>query len=156
MERVWRLYLDTSVFGGVFDVTEGFDVDSRRVIDAFLNGRAILLYSITSETELSKAPDHVRTVFDSIPSEYKVLLPDSDNVAELSQAYLDSGIVGPRWLDDTLHIAFATVAGADAIISWNFKHIVRLDRIKEYNRVNLEKGYDVLTILSPTDVNLDA
>lgn len=44
---------------------------------------------------------------------------------------------------------------ADAIISWNFKHIVRLDRIRGFNSVNLREGYGMITILSPKEVNLD-
>jgi hypothetical protein len=30
------------------------------------------------------------------------------------------GIVSPRWSDDAAHVAAATVARADAIVSWNF------------------------------------
>jgi len=54
-----------------------------------------------------------------------------------------------------LHVALATVNRADAIISWNFKHIVRLDKIKAYNLVNTKNGYGVVTILSPKEVIID-
>ncbi|EDN72556.1 hypothetical protein BGS_0906 [Beggiatoa sp. SS] len=37
----------------------------------------------------------------------------------------------------------------------NFKHIVRLDKMKAYNRVNLLQGYGILTIISPTEVFFD-
>ena len=62
---------------------------------------------------------------------------------------------GQRWLDDATHVAAATIARADAIVSWNFRHIVRLDRIKAYNQVNLANGYGILTIVSPRDVGYD-
>ncbi|MBX7244226.1 MAG: hypothetical protein K1X53_01935 [Candidatus Sumerlaeaceae bacterium] len=39
MEK-WRLYLDTSVFGGVFDLNEESDADSRRMLDAVIEGHA--------------------------------------------------------------------------------------------------------------------
>ncbi len=52
-------------------------------------------------------------------------------------------------MDDATHVAAATVARADAIVSWNFRHIVRLRKIKAYNQVNLAQGYGILTILSP-------
>ena len=77
-------------------------------------------------------------------------------VYDLSRAYLDAGVVGVQWLDDTLHVAAASVARADAVVSWNFKHIVRLDKIKAYNQVNLAHGYGIITILSPKEVNFDA
>lgn len=50
------------------------------------------------------------------------------------------------------HVALATIARGDAIISWNFKHIVRLDRIKGFNQVNLEMGYGEIVILLPMEV----
>jgi len=52
-------------------------------------------------------------------------------------------------------VAAATVARADAIVSWNFKHIVRLDRIRGFNAVNLMQGYGIITIVSPKEVNID-
>lgn len=64
-------------------------------------------------------------------------------------------MVGQRWYEDCLHVAPATVARADAIVSWNFKHIVRLDRIRGFNAVNLAEGYGIVTILSPKEINLD-
>jgi hypothetical protein len=64
-------------------------------------------------------------------------------------------VVGSKWHEDCLHVAAATLARADAVVSWNFRHIVRLDRIRAFNSVNLAEGYGVITILSPKEVNLD-
>jgi hypothetical protein len=60
---------------------------------------------------------------------------------DLRDDYFDAGILGPKRLDDMTHVALATVSRADAIVSWNFKHIVRLDKMKSYNQVNLQNGY---------------
>ena len=49
-------------------------------------------------------------------------------------------------------MAAATIARADAIISWNFRHIVRLDKMKQFNQLNLLQGYGILTILSPLEL----
>jgi len=51
-----------------------------------------------------------------------------------------------------LHIALATVADVDVLVSWNFKHIVRLEKIRIFNGVNLELGYKPLLIYSPREV----
>ena len=51
-----------------------------------------------------------------------------------------------------LHIAIATIAEADVLVSWNFQHIVRLDKIRQFNSVNIELGYKQLTIYSPREV----
>jgi hypothetical protein len=51
-----------------------------------------------------------------------------------------------------LHIALATLADVDAMVSWNFKHMVRLDKIRLFNAVNTELGHRTLSILSPRGV----
>ena len=37
-------------------------------------------------------------------------------------------------------------------MSWNFKHIVRLKKVRLFNEVNVESGYRALSILSPREV----
>lgn len=51
-----------------------------------------------------------------------------------------------------MHVAAASVTGVDAIVSWNFKHIVRLDHINGYNDVNESRGFRRLTIITPLEV----
>jgi hypothetical protein len=55
-------------------------------------------------------------------------------------------------MDDTLHVAAATVSRADAIVSWNFKHLVRLDKIKQNNIVNFKNGYGLINIITPREL----
>jgi hypothetical protein len=59
---------------------------------------------------------------------------------------------GPRFRNDMLHIAIAAVGEVDALVSWNFRHIVRLEKIRLFNGVNLELGYKLLAIYSPREV----
>lgn len=75
-----------------------------------------------------------------------------DEIVELRDAYLDSEIVGYSSMDDAEHIACASVADVDLIVSWNFKHIVHYDKIKQYHAVNLLKGYRMIPIHTPREV----
>lgn len=75
----------------------------------------------------------------------------TSEVIALRDAYLDAGVVTARWMDDATHVAAATVFQADAIVSWNFRHIVRLDKMKAYNRINQDNGYLILTIITPAE-----
>jgi len=61
----------------------------------------------------------------------------------------------PKSKNDATHVAIATVERVDAIVSWSFKHIVRLDRIKAYNQVNFQNGYGMIQILSPREITFD-
>jgi predicted nucleic acid-binding protein len=155
MKRKWRLYLDASVFGGCFDSAEGWEEDSRRVLNYCVEGRAMLITNSELEEELADAPERVVRVFASVPSNHVENVEINAEVGELAEAYLAAGVVGVRWRADCLHVAAATVYRADSIVSWNFRHIVRLDRIRAFNAVNLEQGYGIITILSPKEVNLD-
>ena len=76
----------------------------------------------------------------------------SSEAEELATAYIDDGAIGARMRADALHIALATVARVDVLVSWNFKHIVNLKRIHAYNSVNLKKGYPLLEIPTPREV----
>jgi predicted nucleic acid-binding protein len=155
MKRKWRLYLDASVFGGCFDSAEGWEEDSRRVLNYCVAGRATLITSSELEEELAEAPERVVRAFTSVPAEHIEALEITEEVSELADAYLAAGVVGVRWRADCLHVAAATLYRADSIVSWNFRHIVRLDKIRAFNAVNLEQGYGMITILSPKEVSLD-
>jgi predicted nucleic acid-binding protein len=155
MNRKWRLYLDTSVFGGCFDTVQGWAEDSRRVLSAALEGIVVVCFSDTVARELEGAPDQVRELWNSLPSSCREQVTVTPEVEALSAAYIAAGVVGRTSLDDALHVAAATVTRADAVVSWNFKHIVRLDRIKGYNQVNLSLGYGIMTIVSPKEVRFD-
>jgi hypothetical protein len=60
--------------------------------------------------------------------------------------------VGAAHASDALHVALATVTHADMIVSWNFRHIVHFDKMREFNAVNVREGYGRLEILSPLEV----
>jgi hypothetical protein len=107
------------------------------------------------ERELKAAPDHVRALHADIGDDHREKVPLTPEIVTLAEAYIAAGVVGETWYEDCLHVAFATVARADAIVSWNFKHIVRLDRIRAFNAVNLAENYGMIAIISSKEVNLD-
>lgn len=80
------------------------------------------------------------------------LVPVDERVLALRDAYVSAGIVGAKWADDAAHVAAASVAEADLIVSWNFRHIVHFDKIRQYNAVNALEGYRALEIRSPLEV----
>jgi hypothetical protein len=102
--------------------------------------------------ELEGAPDAVSAHLDEVPDVYQLLLPDSEEASELAVEYLRQGILGPGSQADALHIALATVGQVDVLVSWNFRHIVNLGRIRLFNGVNLQQGYHSLEIRTPKEV----
>ena len=153
LSRKERLYFDSSVIGGYYDPE--FAEDSKRVIGYAQKGRIVVLMSEVVVQEILKAPARVQEVMFSIPSNTLERIELTAEILSLRDAYLLAQIVSPRWGDDALHVAAATAARADAIVSWNFRHIVRLDKMRAYNQINLSNGYGILTIISPKEVNYD-
>ncbi len=151
--KPFRVYVDTSVIGGCLD--DEFAEDSLRLFEAARWGRLVLLVSAVVSRELASAPPAVLSILADLPKGAVEEVALTKDVIDLRDAYLASKILSPRYRDDATHVAAATVARADAIASWNFKHIVRLDKMKSYNQVNLMHGYGVLTILSPKEVLTD-
>lgn len=148
--RPLRAYVDTSVFGGVFD--DEFAEHSRAFFLRVERLEVEILLGETTERELSLAPVPVRDLVSLIPSSMCVRCAVDQHAVDLANAYLQRGVVGPRWRDDALHVATATIHRADVLVSWNFKHIVRFDRIRAFNVINTEKGHPPIFICSPAEV----
>jgi hypothetical protein len=87
-----------------------------------------------------------------VPANYQIVPGDSQEASDLAAAYLAHGIVGAKSSSDALHVALATVGRTDVLVSWNFKHVVNLGRIRLFNAVNLECGYGALEIRTPREV----
>lgn len=145
-----RLYFDTSVFGGVYD--EEFEEISTLLFEKVRLGQIICVYSDLSETELQSAPPRVKEFFADLPKEFLEFVEVTEEAYELAQKYLDDKVVAPTSADDCRHIATATLNKVDFLVSWNFKHIVNVFRIRGYNSINLRCGYSQLDIRSPKEI----
>ncbi|ELS45929.1 hypothetical protein C789_4261 [Microcystis aeruginosa FACHB-905 = DIANCHI905] len=124
-------------------------------MEAIKQEKFILLMSDIIISELINASQSVKDILLSIPQRVIEVVKITPEVLQLRDAYINEGVVTSKSINDATHVAAATIARADAIISWNFKHIVRLDKMKGYNQINLLNGYGILTIISPLEVTID-
>ena len=144
-----RLYIDTSVFGGYFD--EEFSEFTRPLFIRLQKGEFRLLFSSVTQDELSLAPEKVKEFVRNLKMENTEFIETTDEAVELASQYIAERVVGQTSFADCLHIALATINRADYLISWNFKHIVNVQRIRGYNSINIKNGYKELEIRSPRD-----
>jgi predicted nucleic acid-binding protein len=145
-----RIYVDTSVFGGCLEPE--FELASRRLFARFRAGEDRLVISDITIAELERAPQPVQDVLGDIPVgfvERWAVLPEAEALAD---RYLEEGVIPVRMKFDAQHIAVATIAAVDVLVSWNFKHIVNLQRIRGYNTVNASLGYPPVEIRTPQEV----
>jgi len=138
------------VLGGCFDAE--FSEWSNSLIKDFLAGTFVPILSDVLAAEIQDAPEAVRRKYEDLTrSEHKFVVVTQETI-ELAEAYQRREILTPKFYDDGLHIALASIAEADLLVSWNFRHIVHFDKIRLFNSVNLELGYKPLQIYSPREV----
>jgi len=147
--RSLRLYVDTSVFGGVHD--DEFRAPSERFFGAVRDGAFTLLVSEALVVEIASAPAVVQATFEAHRAHMEALETTAE-AAALAEAYLTAKVVPAASRVDALHVALASIAGADAVVSWNFKHLVQLRRIRGFHAVNVLRGYPLIEIRSPLEV----
>jgi len=144
-----KLYFDTSVIGGYFD--DEFSEETVEIFNEVKKGVYDLAISDLTTRELTKAPEKVRTLLQDKEIEFEQIIVTQEAI-ELATEYVHEKVVGQTSFDDCIHIATATINKINILVSWNFKHIVNIQRIRGYNSINLKNGYQTLEIRSPKDI----
>jgi len=148
-----RIYVDTSVVAGCLDPE--FREHSERMRRAFAAGQLRAVISDITIAELNLAPASVRRLL-AQPGFAEAQRVELDAEADaLAEEYIRAAAVSESSRADAEHIAVATVQRVDILVSWNFRHIVRLSRIRAFNAVNLRLGYPALEIRSPLEVDYE-
>lgn len=145
-----RIYLDTSVFGGLHD--EEFQEYTEPLFERIKNSEFIIIFSNITEQELENAPDRIKATTELLLEDATEYVKSDIESVQLAKKYIEEGVVGPSSYTDCLHIALATIHNANILVSWNFKHIVNVVRIVGYNSVNIAEGYKPIDIRSPREL----
>lgn len=150
----YRLYIDTSVFGALFDDEDPERVTLTRSVlrrirqtpyEAFI-GTPVL-------EEISIAPLRLRVALErQIKTLSPTLIEEGAASLRLAEAYMDARLVPAPKRNDARHIAIATVADLDAIVSWNFRDMVNIKKKNIVHSVNVKFGYRLIDIVSPLEV----
>lgn len=154
MLKKLKLYFDTSVFNFAFadDAPERKGITLKLFQEVKVNKYDVYISTVVlreiREAQQDKAKKLIGLINEVQPYE---LVFDSDSY-ELAYEYIKRGIIPSKYEDDAFHIAVASVNDLDAIISWNFKHIVKLKTKKEVFGTNLLMGYKEIDIYSPMEV----
>ncbi len=144
------IYIDTSVFGGKFD--DEFEFWTDLFFKKVINSKLMLIFSDVAEDELIKAPRKVKEFVESIPESNILRVELTEEAVILAERYLAEKVVGTSSRADCYHIALATILKVDILVSWNFKHIVNIQKINGYNAVNLMTGYKTIEIRTPREI----
>jgi predicted nucleic acid-binding protein len=145
-----RIYIDTSVVGGFFD--EKFEKPTKALFEKLERKEFIFFISDLLRKELENAPENVRSLLGNYEAECFESVELTETAKDLANSYISENVIGKSSMEDCQHIAIATINKADILASWNFKHIVNINRIRGYNGVNLKRGFQTLEIRNPKDL----
>jgi predicted nucleic acid-binding protein len=152
-----KFYLDTSVLGALADPgPEDRLIATRRVLDGLSRGLWDGYVSTVVLEEVERAPRSVREkIGRELRKGYMMVLEESDESVSLSRVYISGGAIPSEYENDARHIAIATVNDIRVIVSWNFRHMVNIDRKQKINSVNLREGLPLVDLVSPWEISYE-
>ena len=149
-----RLYIDTSILGGLFDNEEPKRVNTAKMLlrlikDCIYEG----FISLLTLEEILNAPDRIHEQLnDKISESGFRILEETEESISLANAYVQDGAIPAKYRDDARHIAIGVFHEVDYIVSWNYKHMVNIAVRRLINSTNLKTGYNSIEIISPEEV----
>jgi len=149
-----RLYLDTTIPSYVFAVDAPERMEVTRAFMRLRNSSQYeMLISEVVVKEILATAEPKRTLLLEVIADLPVLVL-TPQAMTLAQAYIDSGILPRGSIDDARHVAIATLNEVNALVSWNFGHLVNIRRTKAMNALNQKAGLPHLEIITPEEVVL--
>lgn len=152
-----RLYIDTSVLGGIFDTEDPKRVNTAEMLLRLIRDGAYegFISRLTIE-EVSEAPDKIHAALQKKISEagFSIIEESAESIS-LADAYLTDGFIPDKYRDDARHIAVGVIHDLDYIVSWNYKHMVNISVRRMVNSTNIRMGYNPIEIISPEEVTGD-
>ena len=146
--------METTVFNFFFaDDAPEKKQDTLKLFKEIKDGKYIPYTSDAVLEELGKAtPEKFHQMFSLIDQYAMITLPVTDEAKRLADIYLKEGVIPEKYPTDALHIALSTVSDLDYIISYNFRHIVKVKTITMTESINIRENYKRIGIFSPTEV----
>jgi predicted nucleic acid-binding protein len=150
-ERIKRIYVDNSVISGMFDSND-HPKRAKPFWDAVFSGKMRVVLSDVLDEEVKRAPEHIRDFYRTVSESQIERIDSTDESDTLAEQYVRAGIVSAQSLTDCQHVALASVARVDVLVSFNCTHIVKLNRIHRYNAINMLSDYPQIEIRTPDEV----
>ncbi len=104
--------------------------------------------------EIERTQDgKLRSVLVDVMNSYKPqILEETNEILSLAKNYVTNRIIPLKYMNDAIHIAYSTFYEMDAIVSWNMKHIVKMNTRKMVNHINMFEGYKSIDLVTPEEV----
>lgn len=148
----WHYYLDTSTFGALVDNEEPGRVRTTQMLfDRIKLGIITASTSIVTLEEVAEAPEAVQTCLQPSLDNLRIL-DESEASIYIANELINHSVLSENFRDDARHLGIAIAHDFDAIISWNFRHMVNPLRRRQIQSACLLLGYRAIDIISPLEV----
>jgi PIN domain len=143
-----RVYIETTIPSAYFDERASPAMVARR--DATRRWWAVshryeMLTSPAVLDELESGPEARREPWLRLISGLP-LLEITPQILEITSEYIRCKVM-PR--EDAFHLAIASVNRCEYLLTWNFKHLANMNKLRHIQRENERLGLFVPRILSP-------
>ena len=150
-----RVYIDTSVINGLLaDDAPDIQEKTKRFFGR-VRGHEFEVYisgTVIAEIEATSDLDRLAELISILEMYPFQVLEVTEDALQLTHDYLVRGIIPLRSRADAMHIALASVHRIEALVSWNFKHIVKHKTRILANAVNGQKGYGQVDFCTPEEI----
>lgn len=151
MQNKMKIYLDTSVISALFDER---NPERKILTELFFNNIEDYEIYISNITviEIENTPDlQLRNKMEEIITNYKILIVN-DDVEWLGNEYIKHGAIPESQPDDAYHIAVAVINEMEFLLSWNFKHMVKLKTKNIVKMINTLNKVRQIQIIPPGEL----
>jgi len=145
-----KLYIETSVINGSLSSDVRIALASSAFWDRVKAGELEAHISSYVLFELGKTLNGAKR--DRLLDIAALCIPDAPSgtgVEELAWEYVRREMIPEKYVFDAYHIASASLGKFEALVTWNFEHILRERTERLLERINREKNISVPKLRSP-------
>lgn len=150
-----KLYIETSTWNFMYADDAPEKKELTQTFFSLVEKQTFEIYiSDIVLREFDKAPQIKKDQLLKLIKKFSpILIETTPDANLLAQKYLSKNIIPANKLEDALHVAVATVAELDAVVTWNYRHLANLRREELFQSVNLELGYlKKIELITPMEV----
>ncbi len=145
------LYLDTSVVSAYYDAKDSKRQAQTRDFWGVLPAYEVYISSLVVEELENTLDKNLRSKLLSLIAGCKKI-EITGEVLNLAEKYVNEGIFPQKYIDDAYHLSAASVNSLDYLVSWNYRHMVKVKTRRMVNLVNQKEGYKQIEIIVPPEL----
>jgi len=147
-----KIYLDTSIISHLYqlDVPEKMK-DTLALWKDIKQGDYNICISNVVLNEIAENSEMKRQILLEHLAEIEyALVSVDDEIRAYADRIVSEGILTEKRYDDCLHIGCAVVSQCNMLLSWNFKHMVKVATVNGVRSINAMLGYHGIDIFPPS------